>query len=202
MKLYFSPGACSLAVHIVLRETGTPFDLVKVDLVAQRTADGADYHDINSRGQVPVLELDNGERITEGPILAQYVCDSAARLDLMPAPGSMARYRVQEWQNYITSELHKSFTPLFGSTFDASAKATHAAVVRKKLEWVSPQLAGRSYLAGEAFTAADAYLFTVSRWTQFVKIDIADLAPLGRYLDRVASRPAVQAALQAEGLGH
>jgi glutathione S-transferase len=201
MKLYFSPGACSLAVHIVLRETGTPFELVKVDTGAHRTADGADFYGINPKGLVPVLELDNGERMTEGPILAQYICDSASRLDLMPASGSMARYRVLEWQNYITSELHKSFTPLFSSTFDASAKAAHSASIRKKLTWVSAQLAVKNHLAGETFTAADAYLFTVTRWTRFVNIDISDLAPLGRYLDRVASRPAVQAAMKAEGLG-
>jgi glutathione S-transferase len=200
MKLYFSPGACSLAVHIVLRETGAPFELVKVDTGAHKTTDGADFYGVNPKGQVPVLELDGGERMTEGPILAQYICDRAGRLDLMPAAGSMARYRVLEWQNYITSELHKSFTPLFGSTFDAQAKATHSAQVRKKLGWVSTRLSGSQYLTGETFTAADAYLFTVSRWTQFVHIDISDLSPLNRYLDRVASRPAVQAAMKAEGL--
>jgi len=200
MKLYYSPGACSLAVHIVLRETGTPFELVKVDTAAHETQDGANFYGINPKGQVPVLELDGGERLTEGPILAQYVCDQAGRLDLMPAANSMARYRVLEWQNYITSELHKSFTPLFGGSLDASAKTLQSAVIRKKLGWVSAQLAGTDHLTGAAFTAADAYLFTVSRWTQFVNIDISDLSPLNRYLDRVASRSAVQAAMQAERL--
>jgi glutathione S-transferase len=200
MKLYFSPGACSLAVHIVLRETGTPFELVKVDAGAHKTQDGADFYGINPKGQVPVLELDGGERLTEGPIIAQYVCDQAGKLDLMPSAGSMARYRVLEWQNYITSELHKSFTPLFGGNSDAAAKTLQSAVIRKKLGWVSAQLAANDHLTGEAFTAADAYLFTVSRWTQFVNIDISDLSPLRRYLDRVASRPAVHAAMKAEGL--
>jgi glutathione S-transferase len=120
----------------------------------------------------------------------------------MPIAGSMSRYRVLEWQNYITSELHKSFTPLFSSAFDAAAKGTHAALLRKKLAWVSEQLANREHLTGPAFTAADAYLFTVANWSSFVKLDISDLIPLRKFLDRVASRPAVRAALQAEGLGN
>jgi glutathione S-transferase len=201
MKLYYSPGACSLAIHILLRETESQFELAKVDTAAHKTTGGTDFYGINPKGQVPVLEVDNGEFLTEGPVIAQYICEKAGRTDLMPAAGTMARYRVAEWQNYITSELHKSFTPLFSSDFDATAKAAHSGVLRKKLTWVSGQLATRDHLTGAPFTAADAYLFTVANWAKFVKLDVSDLAPLARFMDRVASRPAVRAAMQAEGLG-
>jgi glutathione S-transferase len=201
MKLYYSPGACSLAIHILLRETESPFELVKVDTAAHKTTSGTDFYRINPKGQVPVLEVDNGEFLTEGPVIAQYICEKAGRTDLMPAAGTMARYRVAEWQNYVTSELHKSFTPLFSAAFDATAKAAHSGVLRKKLTWVSGQLATGDHLTGAPFTAADAYLFTVANWAKFVGLDISDLAPLARFMDRVASRPAVRAAMQAEGLG-
>jgi glutathione S-transferase len=200
MKLYYSPGACSLTAHIVLRETGLPFDLVKVDTSTHKTDAGADYYTINPKGHVPLLELDDGERLSEGPVIAQYLSDKASRSDLMPSAGTMARYRVQEWQNYITSELHKSFSPLFNPDFDANAKATHATLLRKKLAWVSQMLAGRSYLTGETFTAADAYLFVVASWGKYVGIDLAEFSHLQAFMQRVAARSAVKAALQAEGL--
>ena len=200
MKLYFSPGACSLAPHIVLRETGTPFTLEKVDTQAHVVGSGADYYAINAKGQVPVLELDDGTRLTEGPVIAQFIADRADASALMPAPGSVARYRVMEWQNYITSELHKSFTPLFNPTFDSTAKEIHAKLLRKKYEWVDSRLAGTDYLTGENFTAADAYLFTVTGWAKHVNLALSDLAHLQRFVARVAARPAVREAMKAEGL--
>lgn len=199
MKLYFSPGACSLAPHILLRETNIPHTLIKVD-TSHRTEDGIDFYTINPKGYVPVLELDDGQRITEGPIIAQFIADQANRQDLMPAAGSMARYRVMEWQSYITSELHKSFSPLFNPALDAAAKAVFAAILSKKLGWVSSQLRGKPYLTGESFTAADAYLFTVAGWAKHVGLDLSDFEHLQAFLQRVGSRPAVQAAMKAEGL--
>lgn len=199
-KLYYAPGACSLAPHIVLREAGATFTLEKVDTGTHRLADGSDYYAINPKGQVPVLELDDGTRLTEGPIVSQYIADRSGALALMPAAGSLARYRVMEWQNYVTSELHKSFTPLFHGGLDATAKKTLAAILRKKLEWVNEQLADKSYLTGDTFTAADAYLFVVLNWAKFVQIELANLKHIEAFMARVAGRPAVQAALKAEGL--
>jgi glutathione S-transferase len=200
MKLYFSPGACSLSPHIVLREAGLPFTLEKVDLTTHKTAQGVDYYTINPKGQVPVLELDNGDRLTEGPILAQYVADTAKNADLMPLAGTPARYRVMEWQNYVTSELHKSFTPLFNPDVNAEAKGVVAKLLKKKYRWVATQLEGREYLTGNTFTAADAYLFTVSGWAKHVNVDLSDLTGLQTYLSRVAARPAVKEAMRVEGL--
>jgi glutathione S-transferase len=200
MKLYFSPGACSLAPHIVLREAGLPFTLEKVDVAKHVLASGGDYFAINAKGQVPVLELDGGERLTEGPVIAQYIADQAGNTTLMPAAGTLARYRVMAWQNHITSELHKSFSPLFTPAFDATAKALHSQLLRKKYEWVDSQLAATPFLTGDSFTAADAYLFTVTGWAKYVGLDLSDLPHLQAFLARVASRPAVQAAMKAEGL--
>jgi glutathione S-transferase len=199
MKLYFSPGACSLAPHILLCETNIPHTLIKVD-TSHRTEDGIDFYTINPKGYVPVLELDDGQRITEGPIIAQFIADQANRQDLMPAAGSMARYRVMEWQSYITSELHKAFSPLFNPALDAAAKAVFAAILGKKFGWVSSQLRGKPYLTGESFTAADAYLFTVAGWAKHVGLDLSDFEHLQAFHQRVGSRPAVQAAMKAEGL--
>lgn len=200
MKLYFSPAACSLSPHIVLRECGLQFELEKVDTEHHRTADGRDFFAINPKGQVPVLELDDGSRLTEGPVIAQYIADQASATQLMPAAGTLARYRVMEWQNYVSTELHKSFTPLFQSGLDGNAKAELAARLRKKLDWLDAQLQHRPYLTGEDFTAADAYLFVVLGWAKFVNLDIRDLACLQAFIRRVAARPAVQAAMRAEGL--
>lgn len=200
MKLFFSPGACSLAPHIVLRETGTSFSLERVDLATHVTATGGDYYAINPKGQVPVLELDDGTRLTEGPVIAQFIADHAGKSTLMPAAGSIARYRVMEWQNYITAELHKSFTPLFNPGFDATAKGLHATLLRKKYEWIDRRLADTKYLTGEHFTAADAYLFTVTGWAKHVDLNLSDLPSLQRFLASVAARPAVREAMKAEGL--
>jgi glutathione S-transferase len=200
MKLFFSPGACSLAPHIVLRESDSAFSLEKVDTARHLTADGTDYYTVNPKGQVPLLVLDDGATLSEGPVIAQYIADQAANTALMPVAGSLARYRVMEWQNYVTSELHKSFTPLFNASFELAAKTLHAALLRKKYEWVDSRLADTSYLTGEDFTVADAYLFTVTGWAKYVQLDLSDLANLQRFLSRVAARPAVRAAMQAEGL--
>jgi glutathione S-transferase len=200
MKLFYSPGACSLAPHIALREAGLAFSLEKVDTSKHLTAAGADYYNVNPKGQVPVLELDDGARLTEGPVIAQYIGDQATERSLMPRAGSMARYRVMEWQNHITSELHKSFTPLFNPEFDATAKSLHAKLLRKKYVWVDAQLARTKYLTGNDFTVADAYLFTVTGWGKYVNLDLSNLPHLQRFLADVAARPAVREAMKAEGL--
>jgi len=200
MKLYYSPGACSLAPHIVLRETGQAFTLSKVDTAKHVTAVGDDYYTINPRGMVPLLELEDGSRLSEGPVIAQFIADRVGASTLMPPAGSIERYRVMEWQNYVTSELHKSFTPLFNPELDAAAKRTLSTVLRKKLQWVDGQLASRDFLTGHAFTAADAYLFTVLGWAKYVNLDIADLSDIQRFLSTVSQRPAVREAMKAEGL--
>ncbi|MBL8297994.1 MAG: glutathione transferase GstA [Rhodanobacteraceae bacterium] len=200
VTLYYAPGACSLAAHILLRETGTPFVLEKVDTTRHLTARGADFYAINPKGQVPVVEFDGNARLTEGPVIAQFIADRAGATSLMPAAGSLARYEVMEWQNYVTSELHKSFTPLFHSELDSGAKRTLAGLLRKKLVWLDSHLAGRSYLTGASFTAADAYLFVVLGWAKYVQLDLSDLPHLTAFIARVAARPAVRDALQAEGL--
>jgi glutathione S-transferase len=200
MKLYYCPGACSLAVHIVLHETGLPFVLERVDLATHETEQGGDYHRINPKGSVPTLELDDGTLLTEGPVINQYLCDLAGRVDLMPEAGSMPRYRVLEWQNYITSELHKTAGALFNATLEADARAQFASAVTQKLSWVSQQLRGQSYLTGEVFTAADAYLFVIAGWAPHLGLHLSACVELQGFLKRVAARPAVQAALKAEGL--
>ncbi|RZI80006.1 MAG: glutathione transferase GstA [Rubrivivax sp.] len=199
MKLYYSPSACSLAPHIVLREAGLPFTLVKVDTKTHQTEQGVDYYTVNPKGYVPLLELGNGELLSEGPVICQYVSDLAGNTHLMPAAGSMARYRVMEWQSYITSELHKSFGALFNPALDDAAKKVFTDGLLKKFAWVSGQLKGQAYLTGDTFTAADAYLFVVTRWTQFVGMDISACLDLQKFMARVGERPAVAAALQAEG---
>ena len=198
MKLYYSPGACSLAPHIVLRESGLPFTLVKVDLKTHQTEHGVDFTTVNTKGYVPLLELGNGELLSEGPVICQYVGDLAANTHLMPAAGSMARYRVMEWQSYITSELHQSFGAVFSSSFDDATKAIFRERLLKKFTWVSGQLTGQPYLTGDIFTAADAYLFTVSRWAAFVGLDIKGCQALQKFMAKVSERPAVVQALNAE----
>lgn len=200
MKLYYSPGACSLTPHILLEETKTPVELLRVDTSTHKLADGRDFYAINVKGYVPVLEFDDGQRLTEGPVIAQYIADAAKREDLMPAAGTLARYRVMEWQSYITTEIHKSFTPLFSAAHATATKEIFAGALRKKFEWVSAGLASQAYLTGNTFTAADAYLFTVAGWARYVNLDLGDLRPLQEFVGRVAARPAVQAAMQAEGL--
>ncbi len=199
MKLYFAPGTCSMAAHIAICETGLPHELVRVSTKTHQTADGGDYYKINPKGQVPVLELDDGSRLTEGPVIVQYLADRAGNTDLMPAAGTIERYRVMEWQNYVGTEIHKSFTPIFNPNFDAAAKEAARQILRRKFEWLDGQLAGRSFLTGETFTGADAYLFAVSGWAKAAGLDITDLANVQRFIATVAQRPSVKQALEDEG---
>jgi len=200
MKLYYSRGACSLTPHILLRETGLPFTLERMDSTTHRTEHDVDYYTINAKGYVPLLELDNGERLSEGPVICQYICDVAGRTDLMPAAGTMPRYRVMEWQGYINSEIHKTYSLLFNPALDASVKGVFAASLRKKYEWIATELTGKDYLTGADFTAADAYLFNVTRWARIVKLDLGDLPSVTAFMERCLTRPAVLAAFKAEGL--
>lgn len=200
MKLFYSPGACSLSPHIALREAGLPFELVLASPKTKQLADGSDYRAINPKGQVPALLLDDGQLLTEGAVIVQYIADQVAPSELLPPAGTMARYRVLEWLNYITTELHKSFGPLFNPTFPAEGKPFFQNALLQRLAWVDSQLASTPYLTGDAFTVADGYLFVVTNWTKFVGLDISNLPNLGAFMGRVAARPAVQAALRAEGL--
>ena len=199
-KLYYSPGACSLSPHIALREAGLPFDLVMASTKTKKLADGSDYLAINSKGYVPLLELDDGQRLSEGPAIVQYIADQAPATGLAPAAGTMARYRLMEWLNFITSELHKGFSPLFNPSMPEEAKAMARTKLGERLAWMDGQLAGKVYLMGDTFTVADAYLFTVAGWGKYVGVDISGLQNLSAYMGRVAARPAVQEALKAEGL--
>lgn len=200
MKLYYSPGACSLSPHIALREAGLPFTLAMASTKTKKLADGTDYLSVNPKGQVPLLELDDGQRLSEGPAIVQYIADQAPGKHLAPAWGTMERYRLIEWLNFITSELHKGFSPLFNAAMPEEAKALARTRLGEKLAWVDQQLEGRDHLMGGPFTVADAYLFTVAGWGKYVGVDISPLKNLTAYMARVASRPAVQEALRAEGL--
>ena len=201
MKLYFSPGACSLSPHIVLNEAGYTFTKEKVNLRAHRTESGSELAAVHGKNYVPVLELDDGQRLTEGPAIVQYLADQRPQAGLIPKAGTLERYRVQEWLNFITSELHKTFHPLFHrDTTSADWQKSAEDKLAQWFDWLSPQLSAQPYLTGDTFTVADAYLFTVLNWTRFVKVDLSPWPVLNAYLARVAARPAVQAALKAEGL--
>jgi glutathione S-transferase len=200
MKLYFSPGACSLTPHIVLRETGAKFEIEQVDNKAKKTKSGADYWQINPKGQVPALVLDNGEVLTEGPVISQYIADNNPGAGLLPACGTPERYRVQEWQNFITSEIHKSFGPLFKPNTPEEFKTITKENLGKHFSYVDKHLAKHQYLAGDKFSIADAYLYNVSRWLGRVGIDIGQWPNVKAFGDRIAARPKVQEALKAEGL--
>ncbi len=199
-KLYYSPGACSLSPHIVLHEAKLPFEAVLASTKTHKLADGTDFYGINPKGYVPLLELDDGTRLSEGPVIVQYIADQVPASGLAPAAGTMARYRLMEWLNFITSELHKGFSPLFNPAMPEEAKGLARTKLADRLSWVNTQLAGKPYLMGDTFTVADAYLFTVAGWGRHVGVDIASLADLQAFMARVAARPAVQAAMKAEGL--
>lgn len=200
MKLYFNPGACSLSPHIVAHEAGIPLTLEKVDIITRKMADGRDFTAINPKGYVPALELDNGELLTEGPAIVQYLADQKPDSKLVPPAGTMDRYRVQEMLGYINSELHKTYSPLFNPKSSPELREDRAAYLRRRYVLVEKTLAGKQYLFGDQFTAADAYLFTVTNWANFVKLDLSDFPNLLAFQARVAARPAVQAAMKAEGL--
>jgi glutathione S-transferase len=200
MKLYFSPGACSLSPHIVLREAGLDFALERVDIRARQTASGADYLAVNPKGYVPALELKDGTVLTEGPAIVQFVADLAPDRQLAPANGTLERYQLMEWLNFISTELHKNFSPLFRPTSTEEMKDAARATLTQRLGWVAGRLEGRDYLMGTQFTVADAYLFTVLGWAGFVKFDLSPWPVLNAYAQRVGSRPAVQQAMREEGL--
>ena len=199
MKLYFSPGSCSLSPHIVLRETGSDFELEQVNNQEKKTKSGKDYWTVNPKGQVPCLELDNGDKLTEGPVIVQYIADQNGS-GLAGKPGTMERYHVQEWLNFTTSELHKTFGPIFRATTPDAFKEISRANLGKRFDWIDKELAGKQYLMGDKFSVADAYMFTVMRWTQRINVDLAKWPNIKAYMDRVAARPKVQEALKAEGL--
>ena len=200
MKLYFSPGACSLSPHIVLREAGAKFDLEQVDLREKKTKKGHDYWQINPKGQVPLLELDDGLRLSEGPAIVQYVADKNPSAGLVPAVGTIERYQVQGWLTHIGTELHKTFGPMFRPTTPDAYKAISKENLAAKYKNIDKHLAGRQYLTGDRFGVADAYLFTVTRWSPRVELDLSPFPNVGAFMERVAARPKVKEALAAEGL--
>ena len=200
MKLYYAPGACSLSPHIVARELGLPVQLQKVNTKDKSMEGGGDFWKVNPRGYVPVLELDSGEKLTEGPAIVQYLADQKPDAGLAPKNGTMERYRVQEWLNFTTSELHKVFAPLFRPTTPDAFKDLSKENLGKRLVWLDKQLAGKQYLMGDTFTVADAYLFTILRWSGRVKLDLSPYKNVTAYMDRVQARPKVQEAMKAEGL--
>lgn len=199
MKLYFSRGTCALAPHIALVESGLPFELEAVDLGSKKTAGGTDYTTINPKGYVPALQLDNGEILTEGPAIGQYVADLVPAKKLAPAAGTIERYRLVEWLNFISTEIHKNFSPLFNKDMPAEAKDIARAAIGKRVGFAATGLQHSTYLTGEDFTIADAYLFTVLQWARPLQIDLAPWPSIGAYIERIAARPAVKAALQAQG---
>ena len=200
MKLYYSPGACSLSPHIALLEAGLAFEAVRAPTKTHKLDDGTDYYGINPLGYVPLLELDDGTRLTEGPAIVQYIADQVPDKKLAPANGTVARAQMQSWLNFIGTELHARFGPLFSPATPADYKPMVSEKLMSRLTWVDGQLAGKQYLMGDAFSVADAYLFNVSNWAGFVGLDISGLANLAALRARIAARPAVQAAMKAEGL--
>ena len=200
MKLYYSPGACSLSAHIALQEAGLAFTPMLASTKSHQLQDGTDFYSINPLGYVPVLELDDGTRLREGPAIVQYIADQVPLKMLAPQNGTLQRYRLQEWLSFIGTELHKGFSPLFNPATPEEYKAIARERLQQRLQWVDNQLAGKQYLMGDQFTVADGYLFTVTNWTKPTNLDIAGLSHLVAYRERVAARPAVQAAMKAEGL--
>ena len=198
MKLYYSPGACSLSPHIALHEAGLQHELVKVDLRAKKLENGDDYLKVNPKGQVPALMLDNGELVTEGPVIVQMIADKAAAKNLAPAAASPERYKLQEWLTYINGELHKNIGPLFNPALSDDAKGVFKDRALGKFRYVDGQLAGKDYLMGQQFTVADGYLFVMLTWAERMKFDLSGLSNLKAYQTRVAARPGVQAALKME----
>ena len=197
MKLYLTPHACSLSPHIVLREAGIPFDIEVVDLGTKKTKSGGNYTSVNPKGYVPALEIEGGQVLTEGPAIVQYIADQKPASKLAPPAGSFERYRLQEWLNFITSELHKSFGALFSNPPEAW-KETLKTRIAGRFDMLSKSLQGKDYLMGSTFTVADAYLFVILSWTSHVGIDLSKWPVLTAYFERIKARPAVKAALDAE----
>jgi glutathione S-transferase len=200
MKLYYAPGACSLSPHIVLHETGAKFDLSKVDFATRKTTEGEDFNAVNPKGSVPALRLDDGEVLTEGAAIVQYIADKQGATQLAPAAGTKERVRLQEWLNFIASELHKGFSPLFNAKTPEEYRVIIKETLAKRFAYLDKVLADRDYLMGKNFTVADAYLFTILTWRHPLKVDISACKNLQAYFDRVGARPKVKEAMQAEGL--
>jgi glutathione S-transferase len=199
MKLYYSPGACSLSPHIVLKELGLPFEAVLASTKTHKLTDGTDYYTINPKGYVPLLELDDGQRLSEGPAIVQYLADKAPGKGLVAPAGSMDRYRQIEWLNFISSELHKQYSPLFNAALTDEVKAVFRDKLRGRYQLINEHLEGKQYLMGNSFSVPDAYLFTVTNWAGRVGVD-ASGANVQAFMARMAARPAVQEAMKAEGL--
>jgi len=201
MKLYFAPGACSLSPHIVLHEAGLAAQTEKVDLASKKTASGADFTQVNPKGYVPALQLDDGTVLTEGPAIVQYLADQRPAARLAPENGTLQRYQLQELLNFISTEIHKSYSPLFKPNSTPDMKQAFIDLLQRRYDTVEQMLSGRQYIAGDQFTVADAYLFTVTGWSRVLKIDLLSSRPnLAAYMERVGGRPAVQSAMRAEGL--
>jgi glutathione S-transferase len=200
MKLYYSPGACSLSPHITLHESGLDFEAVAAPTKTHKLPDGGDYYAINPLGYVPLLELDDGTRIAEGPAIVQYVADQVPDKKLAPANGTLARIQMQSWLNFISTELHKGFSPLFNAATPADYKVIVTDKLLSRMKWTDQQLAGKSYLLGDDFSVADPYLFTVTNWAAMTKVDLSPFTNIAAFRSRMTARPAVQAAMKAEGL--
>ncbi|MFZ4550343.1 MAG: glutathione transferase GstA [Aquabacterium sp.] len=200
MKLFLKPGACSLSPHIVLEEAGLAYETEVVDLKTKVTASGADYAALNPKGYVPALQLDDGTLLTEGPAIVQYLADLVPEKKLAPANGTLARYQLQSWLTFIGTELHKNFSPFFNPAATPEMKEMARANLQRRLAYTDTQLAGQPFLLGDHFSVADAYLFVVLGWAKFIQLDLSGWTNLTAFLARVAARPAVQAALKAEGL--
>jgi glutathione S-transferase len=200
MKLYYAPGACSLSPHIALREAGLPFELKKVNNKDKTIEGGGDFWKVNARGYVPVLELDDGQVLTEGPAIVQYIADQKPESGLAPKAGSFERYRLAEWLNFLTSEIHKQFSPLFKPTTPEDYKPIAKQNLATRFDWLDKQLEGKDYLMGKTFTVADGYLFVLLTWTKPTQIDLSRWPNLAAFQKRVAARPKVKQAMQAEGL--
>jgi glutathione S-transferase len=200
MKLYFSPGACSLSPHIVLLEAGLPFEKVKADTKTKIMDGGGDYKTVNPLGYVPALQLDDGTILTEGPAIVQYIADKVPDKKLAPPNGTLERTKLQSWLNFVTSELHKSFSPLFNAAMPDEAKKIFRERLGARFAYLDKHLASNDYLMGKSFSVADAYLFVVSNWASRVDVDLSPYANVGAYRKRVSARPSVQAAMKAEGL--
>jgi glutathione S-transferase len=200
MKLYYSPGSCAMSPHIVLSEAGVAYELDRVDLSTKTTQTGQPLKDISEQDAVPVLLLDNGEALTEGAAIVQYIADGNPASDLAPAAGTLERARVQEWLNYIATEMHKAHVPLFKADYPEESKQIALTNIKKAYDYVSKKLGNASYLTGETFTVADAYLFTIINWHNFINLDLSPWPVLAAYQARVAARPAVQRAMREEGL--
>lgn len=200
MKLFYTPGACSLSPHIVLNELDLPYSVEKVDLKNHTTANGADYYTVNAKGYVPALQLDNGEVLTEGPAIIQYLADQKPHANLLPPAGSLERARVQEWLNFIGTEVHKTLAALFNPSISPEAKSKTIDTFGKRLGFVEKALQGKDFLTGKTFSVADAYLFTIVNWAPMLGIDLSPWPNVTQFQKRIASRPAVQKTLQAEGL--